>query len=131
MKLMKINQQLLWWSCHFCLGQIFHMSKLLWYILMYYRLIHFDCKLFDLKINYFNSIQFKWVHSSLRYVTEDMLMTFWFSSNRLNTSRNFVIILIIVSKQVFFLWTRKKIWKLVISWCKSISGKRKICNDCV
>ena len=40
--------------------------------------------------------------------TEDMLMTFLFSSNRLNTSRNFVVILILVIQTCLFPLNKKK-----------------------
>ena len=40
--------------------------------------------------------------------TEDMLMTFLFSSNRLNASRNFMIILILVIQTCLFHFNKKK-----------------------
>ena len=43
-----------------------------------------------------------------QFLTEDMLMTFLFSSNRLNTSRNFVIILILVIQTCLFPLNKKK-----------------------
>ena len=43
-----------------------------------------------------------------QFFTEDMLMTFLFSSNRLSTSRNFVIILILVVQICLFPLSKKK-----------------------
>ena len=42
------------------------------------------------------------------FFTEDMLMTFLFSLNRLNTSRNFVIIFILVIQKCLFPLNKKK-----------------------
>ena len=54
----------------------------------------------------------KWLEQCLRklnqFFSEDMLMTFLFSSNRLNTSRNFVIILILVIQTCLFPLNKKK-----------------------
>ena len=47
--------------------------------------------------------------------TEDMLMAFLFSSNRMNTSRNFGIILILVIQTCLSPLNRKK-WKVAIPW---------------
>lgn len=75
----------------------------------------------------FNKV--KWLERNLNQLCiED---TFLFYSNRLSKSQSFVIVFMFVIQTCLFSLNKKKKLKVVISWNRSILGKKNICYNCL